>query len=191
MDITDTLAPKSDQLDAVDLAGGPRVFTVDRVSKGSSDQPVQVHLVEFPRVWRPSKGMRRVLAAGWGTDASQWTGRKVRLFCDTEVTFGNERVGGSRVSHLSHIAETLPVPEIIKRGKTSVYTVEPLTADVEVATLRGEWSAADDARREAIRARVAELQGDTLQSEHDAAVDPADLDPEADKQYAIDDEAGA
>ena len=28
MDITDTLAPNSDQLDAVDLLGGPRTFTI-------------------------------------------------------------------------------------------------------------------------------------------------------------------
>jgi hypothetical protein len=61
-DISDTLAPTSDQLDAVDLLGGPRTFTVAKVTKGNPEQPVQIHLAEFPRVWRPGKSMRRVLA---------------------------------------------------------------------------------------------------------------------------------
>ena len=39
-DITDTLAPTSDQLDAVDLLTGPRTFTVERVVVNKSDQPV-------------------------------------------------------------------------------------------------------------------------------------------------------
>ena len=65
MDITDTLAPTSDQLDAVDLLGGPRTFTIVKVSKNNAEQPINVHLDGFPRVWRPGKSMRRVLAAGW------------------------------------------------------------------------------------------------------------------------------
>src|SRR3954467_7808064 len=99
MDITESLAPTSDQLDAIDLLTGPRTFTIAGVSKGNAEQPVQIELAEFPRVWRPSKGMRRVLAKGWGTEASVWTGRKVTLYCDESVTFGKERTGGTRISH--------------------------------------------------------------------------------------------
>ena len=127
MDITSTLAPKSDQLDAVDLLSGPQTFTIDKVGKNASpDQPVNVHLVEFPRVWRPGKSMRRVLAACWGADASQWTGRRVTLYCDTRVKFGGEEVGGTRISHLSHIDKAMKVPLIVTRGKSQVYTVQPL-----------------------------------------------------------------
>lgn len=129
MDISDTLAPKSDQLDAVDLLSGPRVFAIERVSKGSSEQPVQIHLAEFPRPWRPSKSMRRVLVACWGPDASVYVGRRVRLFCDPDVIFGGEKVGGTRISHLSHIDKAVKVPLLISRGKSAVYTVEPLTTD--------------------------------------------------------------
>lgn len=50
LDISDTLAPNSDQLDAVDLLSGPRIFTVASASRGNAEQPVNVHLVEFPRV---------------------------------------------------------------------------------------------------------------------------------------------
>src|SRR5690554_5338464 len=127
MDITDTLAPKSDQLDAVDLSvSGPRTFTIKGVSKGNPDQPVEIALEEFPRVWRPGKSMRRVLAACWGVDASAYVGRRVTLFCDPTVKFGGEAIGGTRISHMSHIDGAQKVPLIITRGKSAMFTVQPL-----------------------------------------------------------------
>ena len=67
-DISDTLAPNSNQLDNIDLRGGPpRIFTVTKVDvRKGDDQPVSVHLAEFPRPWKPGKNMRRVLAHCWG-----------------------------------------------------------------------------------------------------------------------------
>ena len=125
-DISETLAPNSDQLDAVDLLGGPQTFTITEVSRGTADQPVNIHLAEFPRVWRPGKSMRRVLAACWGTDASTYVGRRVTLYCDESVMFGGEVVGGTRISHLSHIDKARKIPLIVKRGKSATYTVQPL-----------------------------------------------------------------
>lgn len=169
MDISDTLAPKSDQLDAVDLLGSPpRIFTVERVSRGNSEQPVQVHLVEFPRVWRPGKSMRRVLAACWGKDASTWAGKRVELFCDPDVMFGGEKVGGTRISRLSHIDGPKSVPIIIKKGRSGGYKVDPLpdaaptaepTIDARIKQLQDAWRATDDAdRRAEIEAEVAALK---------------------------------
>jgi hypothetical protein len=126
MDISDTLAPKSDQLDAVDLIGKPQTFTIADVSRGNDEQPVNIKLAEFPRVWRPGKSMRRVLAACWGTDAQAWIGRRVTLYCDEKVTFGNDVVGGTRISHLSHIDTARSVPLLVKRGKSATFKVEPL-----------------------------------------------------------------
>ena len=167
MDISDTLAPKSDQLDAVDLLGGPQTFTITDVTKGNAEQPVNVHLAEFPRVWRPGKSMRRVLAHCWGTDASQWKGRRVTLYCDESVTFGNDVVGGTRISHLSHIDKRKSVPLLIKRGKSATFTVEPLLEDApphianvdQITALRAEWKTADPERRKVIEAEVAKLSG--------------------------------
>jgi hypothetical protein len=100
-DITDTLAPNSDQLDAVDLLTGPRTFTVERVVVNKSDQPVNVHLRDFPRVWRPGKNMRRVIASLWGADSATWAGKSVTLYCDKTVSmFGGET--DRRHSHLAH-----------------------------------------------------------------------------------------
>ena len=59
MDITDALAPKSDQLDAVELVN-PRTFTIDtgsRLGTREGATVAEIRLVGFPRVWRPSKGM--------------------------------------------------------------------------------------------------------------------------------------
>lgn len=127
MDITDTLAPKSDQLDAVDLVGGPQTFTIVGVKAGSSaEQPVEVKLAEFPRVWRPGKSMRRVLAGAWTPIASEWIGRRITLFCDPDVKFGGVEVGGIRISHMSHLDGPVKVPQLLTRGKSSIWVVEPL-----------------------------------------------------------------
>lgn len=177
-DISDTLAPKSDQLDAVDLLGGPQTFTITEVSKGNAEQPVQIGLAEFPRVWRPGKSMRRVLAACWGTDAAKWVGRRVTLYCDESVMFGSDVVGGTRISHLSHIDKAKKVPLLVKRGKSATFTVQPLpdapatpaappeptaeevAACVDRAELAAMWKRSGAERRTQIEARVADLDNE-------------------------------
>jgi len=173
VDISDTLAPASEQLDAIELAGAPRTFVIERVSAGNAEQPVNVFLVDFPRPWRPGKSMRRVLAACWGTDASEWVGRSVTLYFDPEVTFGKDKPGGTRIRALSHIDGTKRVPLLVSRGKSAIYTVEPLTdtapsrptepaPDIASITdrdvLADMWRNADKDTRPIIEARVAELK---------------------------------
>lgn len=133
MDLTKALAPKSDQLDFTDLDGSaPQVFTITAVSENGSElsdqQPVNIQLAEFPRVWRPSKGMLRVLADNWGKDPKVWTGRRVELYGDPEVYFGKEKRGGTRISRLSHISgpkKTLVNP---RGGRGAYWSVQPLPA---------------------------------------------------------------
>ena len=167
MDITNALAPKSDQLDAVDLLGSPpQVFTITDVSKGNAEQPVNIRLAEFPRVWRPSKGMLRVLAGCWGKETAAWVGRRVELYCDPDVMFGPDRVGGVRISRLSHIEKRTSVSMIIKRGKGGSWNVDPLpdapAADPNaerLASLRAEWKHATPERRAEITTESEALQG--------------------------------
>ena len=174
MDISDTLAPNSDQLDAVDLVGGPRTFTITSVSAGNAEQPVNISLAEFPRVWRPGKSMRRVLAACWGTDASVYVGRRVTLYCDPEVMFGKDKVGGTRISHLSHIDKPKSIPLLVSRGKSQTFRVQPLpeqTPAEKVASLRAEWQHATAERRAQIQAEVADLTGGAATAEQPAEAD--------------------
>jgi len=125
-DMSDTIAPKSDQLDAVDLLGGDRTFTIERISRNNDEQPFNFHLAGFPRPWRPNLSMRRVLMSCWGPDAATYVGRRVTLYCDPDVEFGGAAVGGTRIRALSHIDKPKQVPLLVKRGRSKVYTVRPL-----------------------------------------------------------------
>lgn len=126
LDMTESLAPKSDQLDAVDLLSGPRTFTIESVTRHNSEQPFNFHLAEFPRVWRPGLSMRRVIVKAWGGKTSAYVGQRVTLYCDPNVQFGGDTVGGTRISHMTGIDKPLKVPLLIKRGKSAVFTVQPL-----------------------------------------------------------------
>lgn len=133
MDLTKALAPKSDQLDFADLEGSaPQVFTITEVSENGSEladqQPVNVRLAEFPRVWRPSKGMLRVLADNWGKDVKVWIGRQVELYGDPEVYFGKEKRGGTRISRLSHITARKTTLVNPRGGRGAYWSVDPLPA---------------------------------------------------------------
>jgi len=126
MDMSASIAPKSDQLDAIELVAGPQTFTIAKVAQNNAEQPWNFHLAEFPRPWRPGKSMLRVMAAAWGLDGNKYVGQRVTLYCDPTVQFGNDTVGGTRISHMTGIDKALKVPLLIKRGKSAVFTVQPL-----------------------------------------------------------------
>lgn len=193
MDITDTLAPTSDQLDAVELVN-PRTFTIDTGSrKGNRDGKtvLEVRLVDFPRVWRPSKGMLDVLAACWGVDSKAWVGHRVTLYCDPDVMFGKDKVGGVRISHLSHIDKARMVTiRASGAGKKKQWPVEPLAseptaaqvaASTDEAELRAWWQVSGDERRAQIQARASELKAPANVTDADEMTDAefAALHPEA------------
>jgi hypothetical protein len=128
-DMTDTIVPRSDQLNAEDLLTGPRTFTIAEVRKGSAEQPVDVHLVEFPgRPFKPSKTVRRIMVAAWGPDAATYAGRRMTLYRDPAVRFGGMDVGGIRVSHMSHIDKPMTLVLSVSKGKRAPYVVKPLPA---------------------------------------------------------------
>lgn len=128
MDIAATAAPKSDQQNFDDYASSSKTVTVSEVKQGSAEQPVEIHLVEFPgRPFKPSKSMRRVLIACWGSEASVYAGRKMTLYGDPEVKFGGQTVGGIRIGALSHIDKPVTVALTVTRGRRQPFTVHPLT----------------------------------------------------------------
>jgi hypothetical protein len=171
VDITKALAPKSDQLDFADLEGSaPQVFTITDVSENGAEladqQPVNIRLAEFPRVWRPSKGMLRVLADKWTKDTNVWVGRRVELYGDPEVYFGREKRGGTRISRMSHLPNTKPTLINPRGGKGAYWTVQPLPDApapdpnaARIAELQAEWQTAEPERQAAIQAEVASLRG--------------------------------
>ena len=127
MDITESLAANSAQQNYDEYLAGPKTVTVAEVTQGTAEQPVNVELVEFPgKPFKPAKSVRRVLAAAWGTDASQWTGRRLTIYGDPSVRYGGKEVGGLRVSHVSHIDKPITVALTVTRGKRAPFTVQPL-----------------------------------------------------------------
>jgi hypothetical protein len=161
MDLTESIAPRSDQVNADDLVGGPVTYTIREVRQGAAEQPFDFMLVETPRAYRPSKTMRRLIVAAWGPDASQYAGRRLTLYREPSIKFGGAVVGGIRISHMSHISKRIEEKFQTTRGKRETFVVDPLpdapVQDPRITALKVEWKAADPARRKEIEEEVAEL----------------------------------
>ncbi len=126
MDISDTIIPNSAQINAEDLLR-PITVNITGVERGNAEQPVFIHLAEFPgRTYRPGKSMRRVLVAAWSAEASTYTGRRLTLFNDPTIKFGKDVTGGIRISHMSHIDKPLNVALTVTRGRRAPFIVQPL-----------------------------------------------------------------
>ena len=170
-----TAEPRSDQWNADDFIGGPRDFTIESVGHGTAEQKYDIHFVGEKRVWRPPLTVLRLLMKAWGDDGTVYPGRTVRLFHDDTITFGRDKVGGIRVSHLSHIDGPVTANLTSTRGKKAAHTVQPLpdapaalpepTAE-EVAActdrdeLRAMYRRSSPERQEQIKQRVADLDNE-------------------------------
>lgn len=129
--LLDTIVAKSDQLNAVDLVGGPVTVRVASVSKGDAEQPVIVGIGDR-QPYKPCKSMRRVLIACWGANPAAWIGRQMTLYCEPSVKWGGESVGGIRISHLSHIdADVKEVQLNESKHKKITYKVYRLDVPIE------------------------------------------------------------
>lgn len=159
LDISKTIVPKSDQLNADDLIIEPMTVTVTKVtSNNSKDQPVSVHYEGGEgKPYKPCLSMRRVMIKAWGKNAEDYKGRSMTLYNDPTVKWAGSEVGGIRISHMSHIDKSLKVILSVSKTKRVPYTVEPLEiiestlseseldkylADIANATCKDELSAA-------------------------------------------------
>ena len=127
IDISKTIAPKSDQLNADDLIAGPKTITVTGIKLVAEDQPVAIHFEgDDGKPYKPCKSMRRVLIKAWGPNGATYVGRSMTLFLDEQVRFGGAAVGGIRISHLTAIDKPLSMALTATRGTKKAYTVQPL-----------------------------------------------------------------
>src|SRR5690625_2751324 len=126
-DITKTIEPRSDQQNYEDYLTGPRVVTISEVKRGTAEQPVEIHLEEYPgRPYKPSKSMRRVLVHAWGPKTSEYLGRQLKLFGDPDVKFGGQKVGGIKIAAMSHIEKRFTLSLTVTKGKRAPVTVDVL-----------------------------------------------------------------
>ena len=140
-DLTSTIVPKSDQLNADDLLGG-RTLTikVTKVSLPGGDQPVIIHYEgDNGHPYKPGKSMRRVLVHIWGKDGNAYIGRSMTLYCDEKVQFGGMAVGGIRISHMSHLDAPVTMALTATRAKRTPFTVRPLAVTAAAKPATGTW----------------------------------------------------
>ena len=153
-DISKTIQPKSDQLNSDDLIVGAQTITVESVSVNpTADQPVSIHWVGGDnRPYKPSKSMRRVIAAAWGVDSSAYVGRSMTLYRDPSVRFGGQEVGGIKISHMTDIEKPLKLALTATRGKKEAHNVQPLTMAAELPKIRDYLSEGEAAAHQGIDA---------------------------------------
>lgn len=165
-DLSPTITPKSDQLNADDLIAGPRTITVTQVLlTGAGDQPVAIRFQgDDNKPYKPCKSMRRLLIAVWGPDGNVYAGRAMTLFKDDSVMFGGEAVGGIRISHVSHIDQPVTIPLTVSRAKRKPYTVHPLRQQAPAPALSDE----DRARLQAAASAAATMGTDALRRHWDS-----------------------
>lgn len=126
-DLTFSIKPKSDQLNADDLLVCSKVITVTKVNLGNKENPVVINYQgDDGRPYKPCKSMRRVLIAAWGRDGNQWLGRSMQLYCDPSVKYAGQEVGGIRISHLTNIPRKMSMKLTAARGRKALFEVDVL-----------------------------------------------------------------
>lgn len=152
-----TIKKNTDQLNYEDFLGGmTRIVTIVNVEKGRKEAQYDIAIEGDDRYWRPPATVLKQLVLAYGDEAANWIGKSASLYGDPDVKMKGVKVGGIRVSHLSHITEPLTASLTVTRGQSGIFTVAPLpAADI----LRAEWRTATPERQKAIEAEVAALQG--------------------------------
>jgi hypothetical protein len=155
-----SIVPKSDQVNADDLLLGPITVTVLAVKGGSKEQPVSIEITD-KQPYKPCKSMRRVLVAAWGDQGKDWVGKSMTLYCDPNVMYGGVKVGGIRISHLSHIESDRVMMLTTTRGKKGEFLVKRLVTEDPVPAIIAAFESLTASHTEAdflaVRARCAGL----------------------------------
>ena len=127
-DMRAVIVPKSDQINADDLLGGPITIIITKVSiKPGTEQPVAISFEgDGGKPYKPCKSMARVMVHCWGPDANEYIGRSMTLFCDPTVRWGGMEIGGIRISHMSHIKGRQTMALTVTKGSKKPYTVNLL-----------------------------------------------------------------
>jgi hypothetical protein len=176
-DLSKFIEPKSDQLNADDLIGGPRTIVVRDVKEtGNKEQPISIYYEgDNGKPYKPGKSMRRVLVQAWDKKAENWPkGAAMTLYRDPTVTFGKDAVGGIRISHMSHLSQDeMEFPLMVTKGQRRPFKVrllrstqqqEPAALTLEDAKKALETSPDLPALQTAWRSRAMEPFRDQLQS---------------------------
>ncbi|MBA4754591.1 MAG: hypothetical protein H2050_07155 [Sphingobium sp.] len=137
--LTEALAPRSDQLNADDLIAGPRVITITSVravKDGRETKLVLNYEGDNGKPFKPCKTMGRAMVLAWAITPDnfeqEFPGKSIRVYRDPEVTFGADgKVGGIRISHMSHIDGPKTIKLTVSQGKKRDFTFHPLVREAQ------------------------------------------------------------
>lgn len=185
-DLSATVKPKSDQLNADDLISGPITVTVQGVRLGTTEeQPILLDIGNGLQPYKPCKSMRRLLIFCWGKNGNDWVGRRITMFNDPDVKWAGQAIGGIRISHMSNINGSVSVALTMTRGKRKPYTVKELVIPpydaTEFTNKLPAWLSAIEAGKMTAEQVIAKVQETGLLTESqkksilDGKSQPADL----------------
>ena len=166
-DLTSTIIPKSDQVNADDLISGPLTLKITSITAcpGSAEQPISIGFEgDAGKPYKPCKSMRRILVYVWGADGAEFVGRSLTIYRDEKVMWGGVAVGGIRISHMSHIDAAVTVALTMTKQSRKPFTVKPLAAPKPAVMTQDERTAAQTAW-----ASRAEVHLMDMQTPHDLA----------------------
>jgi hypothetical protein len=181
-DMTQVITPKSDQINADDLIGGPRTITIRDVQiKGGQEQPVSIYFEGSDKAFRPCKSMCRVLVAVWGPDANQYLGRSLTLYRDASVKWGGMEVGGIRISHMTDMpGGALTMALTATKGSRKPFVVKPMAKPADtiaearvkliaaskegMPALEAAWKALTPNERQALKDELPALKNNAAQA---------------------------
>jgi hypothetical protein len=188
-DLRTTILPKSDQINADNLIGGPITIKVTKVSLcPEAEQPIAINFEgDNGKPFKPGKSMRRVLVNVWGPDGNAYTGRSMTLYRDDKVQFGGLAVGGIRISHMSNIKAPVTMALTATRANRKPFTVKPLIEDGAAELIANAESAAGQGviAYQAFWTALTKAQREGLLPRHDALKASAKA---ADDAHAMQDE---
>jgi hypothetical protein len=191
-DLDAWLAPKSDQLNADDLIGGPRIIRIRKVKitkTGKQDGTIWFD-GDNDKPWKPCKGIGRILRGAYGLPEN-WIGKYVEIFRDPEAMYGGKKVGGIRIKGLSDIKADYETTFTLSRTvrdniKIRKLVIRPTREDKALDVLQAEGTAAAARGMESYKAwfeTLTKSECATLKEQHEgwkkdaAAVDHAASQP--------------
>jgi len=127
-DMAAVIAPKSNQTNADDFIAGPKTVTITAVEvRAGQEQPITVHYEgDNGKPYKPCKSMARVMVQAWGASSSEYAGKSMTLYRDPDVTWGGVKVGGIRISHMSHIKRDLALALSLNSKQRAMHIIKPL-----------------------------------------------------------------
>ena len=110
------------------------------------------------------------MVAAWGANAIEYVGRSLTLFGDPNVIFAGAKVGGIRISHMSHIQNEMNIALTASKAKRIAYRVLPMYIDIS------EKSESSEADEESIKQTARDIAsfGNAKLDEHFKAQSKAD-----------------